>query len=287
MNISAPPTAHWADIGVNLGDRQFRDDRDAVLQRAAEAGVTLLLLTGTNLEESRQALALCREKDCESNGASSAIERYATAGVHPHNARFYDAATEAGLKALLAEPSMLCGGEMGLDFNRDFSPRPDQEQAFEAQLALAAAMGKPVFLHERDAHQRFHAILKTWRGQLPAAVVHCFTGDRKALHAYLDLDCHIGITGWVCDERRGRELAALVPSIPDQRLLLETDAPYLLPRDLPGTPPRKRRNEPCLLPWIGQRVAALRDTSPQSLAALTLANTRRFLGLNASAATDR
>lgn len=302
MSTSAPPTAHWADIGVNLGDKQFWDDRDAVLQRAADANVTLLLLTGTGLEESRQALALCHETKGESGTGSSdesnggcggergkehgAIERYATAGVHPHNARFYDAATEAGLKALLAEPAVLCGGEMGLDFNRDFSPRPDQEQAFEAQLALAAAMGKPVFLHERDAHERFHAILKTWRDQLPAAVVHCFTGDRKALHAYLDLDCHIGITGWVCDERRGKELAALVPSIPDERLLLETDAPYLLPRDLPDPPPRKRRNEPCLLPWIGQRVAALRDISPESLAALTLANTRRFLGLSAPAAAD-
>lgn len=283
LSDTAVSTTQWADVGVNLGDKQFRGDRNEVLQRAAEAGVALLLLTGTSLEESRQALALCREKNdersSETAGERSAVEQYATAGVHPHNARFYDTGTEAGLKALLAEPEVLCAGEMGLDFNRDFSPRPRQEQAFEAQLALAAEMGKPVFLHERDAHERFHAILKAWRGRLPAAVVHCFTGDRQALHAYLDLDCHIGITGWVCDERRGQALAALVPSIPDERLLLETDAPYLLPRDLPDPPARKRRNEPCLLPWIGQRVAALRSTSAESLAGLTLANTRRFLGL--------
>src|SRR5699024_9838431 len=155
---------------------------------------------------------------------------FATAGIHPHNARFHDADANAKLKTLLATPEVACAGEMGLDFNRDFSPRADQEKAFEAQLALAAEVGKPVFLHERDAHARFLAILRKWRDRLPAAVVHCFTGNREALYAYLDLDCHIGVTGWVCDERRGNELASLVPAIPDDRLLLETDAPYLIPR---------------------------------------------------------
>ena len=137
-----------------------------------------------------------------------------------------------------------------------------------------------MFLHQRDAHHRFLPILKAWRHKLPAAVVHCFTDQREALFDYLDLDCHIGITGWVCDERRGGALAELVPEIPGDRLLLETDAPYLLPRDLPEKPPRKRRNEPCYLPWIGRRVAGLRGESEADLAARTFANTRAFLRLS-------
>lgn len=271
MTDTDPSPPAWADIGVNLGDRQFDDDRAAVLERASAAGVGLMLITGTSLEESRKAIALC---DTVWPG-----ELLATAGIHPHNARFHSADAESELKILLADPAVAAAGETGLDFNRDFSPRPDQERAFEAQLALAAEAGKPVFLHERDAHERFLAILREWRDRLPAAVVHCFTGTRKALHAYLDLDCYIGITGWVCDERRGHELATLLPEIPGPRLLLETDAPYLLPRDLPEPPPRKRRNEPALLPWIGRRVAQLRGENTDRLADITVENTRRFLGL--------
>ncbi|HCE40721.1 TatD family hydrolase [Alcanivorax sp. 521-1] len=263
-------TTQWADIGVNLGDKQFRGDADAVLERAREAGVTRMLLTGTSVAESRQALTLCR--DYPGRGLR------ATAGIHPHNARFFDDDALAELAGLLDEPEVTAAGEMGLDFNRDFSPRPDQEKAFEAQLAQAAERGLPVFLHQRDAHDRFLPLLKAWRDKLPAAVVHCFTDGRRALYDYLDLDCHIGITGWVCDERRGKALAELVPAIPAARLLVETDAPYLLPRDLPEPPPVKRRNEPCLLPWIGRRLAALRGETPEALAALTFANSAVFLG---------
>ncbi|MEQ3623550.1 MULTISPECIES: TatD family hydrolase [unclassified Alcanivorax] len=252
----------WADIGVNLTDRQFHDDREAVIERAACAGVTWQLITGTTIDDSRAAIALADEHS----------GLFATAGLHPHSARFYSAALEAELRDLLAHEQIKAAGEMGLDFNRDFSPRPEQERAFEAQLALAAEYKLPVFLHERDAHERFLPILKSFRDALPGAVVHCFTGSREALFAYLDLDCHIGITGWVCDERRGKPLAELLPNISDNRLLLETDAPYLLPRDLPQAPPKKRRNEPALLPWIGQRVAQLRGQETQQVAAMTYQN---------------
>lgn len=255
---------HWADIGVNLTDKQFRDDRDEVLERARCAGVTWQLLTGTNVDESRQAMELASQHD----------DLFATAGLHPHSARFYSPALENELRELLSQESVKAAGEMGLDFNRDFSPRPDQERAFEAQLALAVEYRLPVFLHERDAHERFAPILKAYRDHLVGAVVHCFTGSRQALFDYLDLDCHIGITGWVCDERRGKPLADLVHNIPDNRLLLETDAPYLLPRDLPEPPPKKRRNEPSLLPWIGERVATLRGQDVASVAQMTSANAR-------------
>ncbi|MDX1407897.1 MAG: TatD family hydrolase [Saprospiraceae bacterium] len=258
------PPAQWADIGVNLTDKQFHDDRDAVIERARQAGVSWQLLTGTNLEESRKALALAEQHD----------DLFATAGLHPHSARFYSPDMETALRELLAHPTVRAGGEMGLDFNRDFSPRPDQEKAFEAQLVLAIEAGLPVFLHERDAHARFQPILKAFRDDLVGAVVHCFTGSREALFDYLDLDCHIGITGWVCDERRGKPLAELVHNIPDNRLLLETDAPYLLPRDLPEPPPKKRRNEPSMLPWIGQRIANLRGQDVDAVAAMTSANAK-------------
>lgn len=261
---------HWADIGVNLTDKQFRDDQDEVLERARSAGVTWQLLTGTNVDESRLAMEL----------ASQHNDLFSTAGLHPHSARFYSPALEKELRELLTQKSVKAAGEMGLDFNRDFSPRPDQERAFEAQLALAVEYRLPVFLHERDAHERFAPILKAHRDHLVGAVVHCFTGSRQALFDYLDLDCHIGITGWVCDERRGKPLAELVHNIPDNRLLLETDAPYLLPRDLPEPPPKKRRNEPSLLPWIGKRVATLREQDVASVAQLTSANARALFTPN-------
>ncbi|MFT6341161.1 MAG: TatD DNase family protein [Alcanivorax sp.] len=261
---------HWADIGVNLTDKQFRDDQDEVLERARSAGVTWQLLTGTNVDESRLAMELASQHD----------DLFSTAGLHPHSARFYSPALEKELRELLTQKSVKAAGEMGLDFNRDFSPRPDQERAFEAQLALAVEYRLPVFLHERDAHERFLPILKAHRDHLVGAVVHCFTGSRQALFDYLDLDCHIGITGWVCDERRGKPLAELVHNIPDNRLLLETDAPYLLPRDLPEPPPKKRRNEPSLLPWIGKRVANLREQDVASVAQMTSANARELFTPN-------
>lgn len=271
MTQAQPTSAtatQWADIGVNLTDKQFHDDQDAVLQRARAAGVSWQLLTGTNIEESRQAIAL----------AAQHPDLFATAGLHPHSARFYSPALESELRSLLQDPQVKAAGEMGLDFNRDFSPRPDQERAFEAQLSLAVEAGLPVFLHERDAHERFLPILKSFRDDLKGAVVHCFTGSKQALFDYLDLDCHIGITGWICDERRGKPLAELVHNIPDSRLLLETDAPYLLPRDLPEPPAKKRRNEPATLPWIGQRVAQLRGQQGDAVAAFTHGNALRLFG---------
>lgn len=263
-NSTTNPPVQWADIGVNLTDKQFHDDRDAVIQRARHAGVSWQLITGTNVAESIQAIALAEQHD----------DLFATAGLHPHSARFYSPELERELSDMLRHPAVRAAGEMGLDFNRDFSPRPDQEAAFEAQLALAVDARLPVFLHERDAHERFQPILKAFRDDLVGAVVHCFTGSKAALFDYLDLDCHIGITGWVCDERRGKELADLVHNIPDNRLLLETDAPYLLPRDLPEPPPKKRRNEPSLLPWVGQRIATLRGQAVETVAEMTSANAK-------------
>lgn len=253
------------DIGLNLGHGSFRTDCNQVIARARNAGVTQMVLTGTSLSGSGRALELARH-----------YRLAATCGVHPHEAKNVGAQDWQPLRALAADPRCVALGECGLDFDRDFSPRPIQEQVFEAQLALAAELGKPVFLHERAAHDRFVEILQRWRPRLRGAVVHCFTGDAAALAAYLALDCHIGITGWVCDERRGQALLGLLSRIPRERLMLETDAPFLAPRSLR---PRPRRNEPAFLPHILATVARALDRSPEELAAETTANAARFFAL--------
>ena len=169
-------------------------------------------------------------------------------------------------------------GEAGLDYFRDLSPRDAQKRAFVAQLELAEAHGLPVFLHQRDAHGDFLAILREHRPNLRACVVHCFTDTRAALADYLALDCHIGITGWICDERRGQHLVEAVVDIPADRLMLETDAPYLMPRTIRPRP-KTRRNEPANLPYVVQAVAAARDETVAQTAAHTTATARSFFEL--------
>jgi TatD DNase family protein len=243
-----------------------------VLDRAYGAGVCQLLLTGTSVDGSEQALALCDQLD------DSGQRLFATAGLHPHSASEWNADSEQRLRSLLTHPQARAVGECGLDFNRDFSPRPQQEKVFEQHLALAVDLQLPVFIHERDANQRLLEILKDYRDQLPAAVVHCFTGERKALFSYLDLDLHIGITGWICDERRGSHLHPLVRDIPRGRLMLESDAPYLLPRTL-RPKPKSGRNEPSYLPEVLREVARHREESEADLATHTTACARAFFAL--------
>ncbi|MFI8608836.1 TatD family hydrolase [Pseudomonas sp. NPDC077649] len=260
------------DIAVNLTHPSLAAQAEALLERAYAAGVCQMLLTGTSLAESEASLALCRRLD------GSGERLFSTAGVHPHDASSWNGASADRLKALLGEAEVRAVGECGLDFDRDFSPRPLQEKALEQQLALAAELNMPVFLHEREASQRLLEILRDFRDRLPAAVVHCFTGERQALYAYLDLDLHIGITGWVCDERRGTHLHPLLKDIPGGRLMLETDAPFLLPRSL-RPKPKNGRNEPAFLGEVLREVALHRGQSQAQLAAETTACARAFFAL--------
>ena len=257
------------DIGCNLTHDSFDEDRDAVLAAAQAAGVSQLVVTGASFEGSEQAFALSREHP----GVL-----FATAGVHPHRAADWHSEGEAGLRALLEAPEVVAVGEAGLDYFRDFSPRPAQHRAFEAQLQLGVDSALPLFLHLRDAHEDFQAILRSFRDQLADVVVHCFTGSRQELYAYLDLDCHIGITGWICDERRGTHMKDYLHDIPADRLMIETDAPYLKPRNLRPRV-KSHRNEPRFLPWILGTLAAVRHEHPADLAATTTANARRFFRL--------
>jgi TatD DNase family protein len=258
-----------ADIGANLTHASFREDLDAVLARARDAGVATMVVTGTTLAESRAAAALA---DLHPGVL------WATAGVHPHHARECDAATIPALRELAAHPRVVALGECGLDFNRNYSPHPDQEKWFLTQLELACELNKPLFLHSRDAHPRFADILRAHRARLPRAVAHCFTGEAAELRAYLDLGLYVGITGWICDERRGTHLKELVREIPRDRLLVETDSPYLTPRDL-RPQPRARRNEPAFLPHIVRAIARALGRKAEEVAAETLRNAQAFFGL--------
>jgi TatD DNase family protein len=263
---AAPPAL--IDIGINLAHDGYDRDRDAVIARARAAGVVQMVVTGATLAGSVRGVALAREHPGR---------LFATAGVHPHHAAALDAASLSALAELARIPEVVAVGECGLDYFRNFSPRAAQQQAFHRQLELAAQVGKPVFLHQRDAHDDFIAILRehaaNWRG-----VAHCFTGSAEQLQDYLQLGLAIGISGWICDERRGTHLAALMSQVPAERLLLESDGPYLLPRDL--TPkPASRRNEPAYLPHVAVAVARARGETLESLARSSTAAARALFAL--------
>jgi TatD DNase family protein len=264
----------FIDIGANLTHSSFQHDFADVLARARAAGVVQLVVTGASAQGARDALALAQTH----RGVL-----FATAGVHPHHASEFNADTESTLAQLHAVAEVVAVGETGLDYHRDFSPRPAQLFAFERQLDLAARCGKPLFLHQRDAHKDFLACMdsmlnQSGRGGIGPAVVHCFTGERHELFDYLDRDFHIGITGWICDERRGTHLHELVKHIPADRLMLETDAPYLLPRNVKPMPAH-RRNEPLYLPHICAEVARDRGENVAVAAANATAAARAFFKL--------
>jgi TatD DNase family protein len=265
------------DIGVNLTHDSFDQDRPAVVARALAAGVVQMIVTGASGESTRRAIELAE---------SHPAKLFATAGVHPHHAAELDDELAAELEELATRSSVVALGECGLDYYRDLSPRDAQRRAFVRQLELAARIGKPVFLHQRDAHADFAAILREHRRALVGGVAHCFTGSGKELEELLSLELAIGITGWICDERRGAHLKPLMREIPAARLMIETDAPYLLPRDLEPKP-ASRRNEPAYLAHVARVVARARGVEFGALAETSTAAARALFGLPLPPPDDR
>ena len=260
------------DIGANLLNGQFRDDLDAVLARARSAGLGHIMVTATNVPDSADAIELCRGH----------ADLSCTVGVHPHDAA--KTLAEGGdwvgeLRALAAQEPVCAIGEAGLDFYRNFSPPEDQHFVFDTQIRLAADLGLPLFVHDRDSGGAVYDALMNQAGQLNGVVIHCFTGDEADLRRYLAAGFHIGITGWICDRRRGDRLRGLIPQIPLDRLLIETDAPFLLPHGADSPTADKRRNEPCLLPFIARAIADLLDMPTSELACQTTTNARRLFSL--------
>jgi len=256
------------DIGANLTDKKFRHDFETVLAHAKSAGVGQIILTGTSERGSREAARLSEQHPGF---------LYSTAGIHPHDAKTFDSgSTVKRLRDLYAQEQVVAVGECGLDFNRNFSPQDQQRDCFAAHLDLAAESKLPLFLHERDAFDEFYEMMREARDRIHGGVVHCFTGQWEHAKAYLDLDLHLGITGWICDERRGKHLREVVRSIPVDRLMIETDCPYLAPRDYR---PRINRNEPKYLPHILQTIADCRQEPVETLGPEILKTTKKFFGI--------
>ncbi|MCW8933441.1 MAG: TatD family hydrolase [Gammaproteobacteria bacterium] len=261
------------DIGVNLTGKSFQKDLSSVIEKANLSGVSQMIVTGTNLQHSETAIELCELWP---------KTLFSTAGVHPHHAKEWTDSTAQEIHIMAQQNCVKSIGECGLDYNRNFSDPKDQRRCFEAQLELAADLNLPVFLHQRDAHDDFLAILSRWRDKLVGGVTHCFTGTPEEAQSYLELDLYIGVTGWLCDERRGKSLQQAVKEIPLTHIMIETDAPYLLPRDLPEETLKKlsdRRNEPLVLPHICETLARYKNEDPLKVAKQTTQLARRFFDI--------
>lgn len=258
------------DIGANLAHDSFDDDRDDVLQRAADAGVSTLVITGSSDQSNVAALALANDNP---------DWLYSTAGVHPHHASDYSEKSDDIIRQCLADKRCIAVGECGLDYFRNLSPREAQLEAFRAQLDIARDTGHAVFLHQRDAHDDFVEVLEAALPNLSRAVAHCFTGEGESLREFVAMGLYIGITGWICDERRGEHLKDIVSAIPDDRLMIETDSPYLLPRTIRPRP-KSRRNEPAHLTEVLKTVAQARAQTEEHVATITTANAKRFFGID-------
>ena len=266
------------DIGVNLTPKLFHKKHasspevgltEFVAQCRSE-GLSAMIAIGTSVKESLRAILHARQYPGYI---------FATAGVHPHDAQHLDAEGKKELEQLIHLPEVVAVGEMGLDFNRNFSPPDVQESVFAYQLDLNRAVNKPLYLHERDATSRQIEIMQAHRSCFTSGVMHCFTGDKDRLRLYLDLGLHIGITGWVCDERRGMELVEAVRYIPADRLLAETDSPYLLPRTLRPRP-KHGQNQPWYVREVIRRIAEIQDVSVDEMLAVTRSNAKALFNLN-------
>lgn len=257
------------DIGVNFTNSRFDKDRLEILTRAKKANINAMLITGTNVEESRKALLLCQQNP---------NYLFSTAGVHPHDADQVNQNYLEELQQLAKNDCVKAIGECGLDFNRNFSTPENQCRVFKEQIALAQQLKLPLFLHQRDAFKPWFEILSPYINSIPAVVSHCFTGNESELKQCLEAGMYIGITGWVCDERRGQVLRDIVPLIPLEQLLIETDAPYLTPRTI-RPKPKSSRNEPSYLPYIVSTLAELLGCSELELIKQTTINSEKVFNL--------
>ena len=260
------------DIGVNFTNSRFDKDRSLVIERAGAKQVTGMLVTGTSVAESQKALALCKQYP---------TFLHCTAGVHPHDADNVSVNFIEELIELSQSTHVKAIGECGLDFNRNFSTPENQLHVFKQQVTLASQLSLPLFLHQRDAFEQWFSVLRPFLDKVPAMVSHCFTGNKNELMQCLDAGMYIGITGWLCDERRGQELQDIVRHIPLSQLMIETDAPYLTPRNIKPRP-KSSRNEPCYLPVIVKKLAELTEYSEEEIKRQTKLNTEKVFRWDAA-----
>ncbi len=255
------------DIGANLTHKSLIPHINHILSESTKANVEHIIVTGTSIEESEQALALAQQHP---------QQLCCTCGIHPHDAKQWNSDSISQLRTMLSQKEVKASGETGLDFNRNYSPQKEQIFAFEQQIELAIEFNKPLFLHQRDAHDTFFSILKNIQRNRPKIVVHCFTDNKKALFDYIDEDFYIGITGWVCDPKRGIALQQLVPNITLNRIMIESDAPYLTPKTIS---PKPKHNQPYYLPYVARKVAELYQQPYELIAQTSNTNSRSFFNL--------
>ena len=254
------------DSHCHLDDKSYAKELDAVIERARNAGVTRMMTIGVNKRSSILAVSL----------AQSHTGIYASVGIHPHDVKNCDESILKDLINLAKNEKVRAWGEIGLDFNRMYSPRKDQEMWFEKQLKIADKLELPMIFHERDSNGRFLEMLKKHADNKLKGVVHCFSGDQNELEQYLDLGLYIGITGILTIKSRGARLRKLAAVIPPDRLLVETDAPYLVPA------PEKnhcRRNEPAFVKSVMLKLAEIKQENPKQLSKIIWENTCRLYGL--------
>lgn len=264
------------DIGANLTNKQFLNDIDQVLARCQQANVLYMILTGTSQRVSHESIQIINQYKKKYPD----LHLHSTVGIHPHDAKNARQNTLTHLDALITEHKkegvVVAVGETGLDFNRMFSPKETQEQMFRQHIELAIKHKLPLILHERDAHDSFVNILKSFEANiLPPIVVHCFTGTYKECKVYVDMGFYIGFTGCICKKDRGMELRKIIRSglIPLDRIMIETDAPYMSPSSA------VRRMEPCYLSFVVKTLAQELKKSEEEIAHITTDNSKRFFNI--------
>ena len=261
------------DIGANLTHESFSNDLQELLKSASQAKVRNISITASTLEDSRKALQLIDQ-------LQKVIEYpslMTTVGFHPHYASQYKKSCYSEMLEQSRHERVKAIGETGLDYYRNHSSEQEQQDSFEEHMRLASETQLPLFLHQREAHKKFTDMLSSNRDSLSNVVVHCFTGDKSMLYKYLDLNCFIGITGWICDSKRGRHLWPLVADIPADKLMIETDSPYLIPPHYKKE--LGRRNEPKCLYKVLELIADHRKETFERLAVLTTKNAKAFFSI--------
>ncbi|KAI1278038.1 3'-5' ssDNA/RNA exonuclease TatD [Halotydeus destructor] len=280
------------DIGANLTNKKYSRDLDQVVQRAKDSGVQKIMVTGTSLHESKEALRLTRLYPGT---------LYSTAGIHPHDAKMWTEESYDVLKELAGNVECVAVGECGLDFNRNFSPQDIQLEVFEKQVQLACDLKKPLFVHERDAHEDMVKILSKFEGKLPPTVIHCFTGTTVEAQKYIDMGLYIGLTGYLWKDKSENGVRKILEDrvIPINRLLVETDSPFMYPNTRASKLPEAvkasltekslsflqryctfQRNEPCSLPVTVEMIASYMNMKPEDVAIKTSFNALKIFGLN-------
>lgn len=250
----------YCDSHCHLFMEEFDEDRKAVLERARREGISLLIAVGYSLQTSQAALQL----------AETEVGIYAAVGIHPHDAKDYDDEAEKALRELAKGRKVVAVGETGLDFYRNLSPRPKQEEAFRGQIRLAKELDLPIVVHDREAHEEVVRILKEEGAEEVGGVIHCFSGDLHMAKAVWAMGFYTSIAGPVTYPKKGH-LPEVIQKAPLEKLLIETDCPYLPPQ-----PYRGKRNEPAYLLHVAQEVACLRGLTPKQLGRLTVENASRL-----------